>query len=171
MKDQEKTSDQLVAECYEKYRRSVFLYVYYKIEKKEDADDLTQDAFTRLLDYRQMLREDTVKHFLFTVTRNIVTDYLRRHYKRQELDSYLYEASPACSEDTESGIHARDLQKLEIRRLSALPPQRRKVYSMNRFEGKSSETIAEELNLSRRTVENHLFLSRKEIRTYIKQCI
>ena len=42
---------------------------------------------------------------------------------------------------------------------------------MNRFEGKSSETIAEELNLSRRTVENHLFLSRKEIRTYIKQCI
>ena len=42
---------------------------------------------------------------------------------------------------------------------------------MNRFQGKSSEDIAEELNLSRRTVENHLFISRKEVREFIRQCI
>lgn len=171
MKDQRKTPDQLVAACYEKYRRSVFLYVYYKIADKEDSEDLMQDAFVRLLDYRKMLREETVKHFLFTITRNIVTDYLRRHYRRQEIDGYLYEVGCVCSEETESGIYARDLQRLEMRKLFTLPPQRRRVYMMSRFQGKSSEMIAEELDLSRRTVENHLFLSRKEIRTYIRQCI
>ena len=171
MKDQEKTSNQLIAGCYEKYRRAVFLYIYYKIEKKEDSEDLTQDAFTRLLDYRKMLREETVKHFLFAITRNIVTDYLRRHYRRQEIGSYLYETYSAASTDTESGIYARDLQRLELRKLSTLPKQRRKIYAMSRFQGKSSEAIAEELNLSRRTVENHLFISRKEMRTYIRQCI
>ena len=34
------------------------------------------------LDYKQMLRPDTVKYFLFTIARNIVTDYIRRYYKK-----------------------------------------------------------------------------------------
>ena len=42
---------------------------------------------------------------------------------------------------------------------------------MNRFEGKTVREISQELNLSQRTVENHLFISRKEVREYIKQCI
>ena len=67
MKDPEEKVNQLVAECYEKYRHPVFLYVYYKTGKKEESEDLTQDAFARLLEYRKMLCEETVKHFLFTI--------------------------------------------------------------------------------------------------------
>lgn len=42
---------------------------------------------------------------------------------------------------------------------------------MSRYENKSASEISASLQLSRRTVENHLFISRKEIREYIKQCI
>lgn len=63
MKDQAKTSYQLVAESYERYRQSVFFYIYKKVNNKEDAEDLTQDSFLRLLDYQLMLRPDTVKYF------------------------------------------------------------------------------------------------------------
>jgi RNA polymerase sigma-70 factor (ECF subfamily) len=42
---------------------------------------------------------------------------------------------------------------------------------MSRFQDKSAEDIAEELKLSRRTVENHLFISRKEVREFIRRCI
>ena len=42
---------------------------------------------------------------------------------------------------------------------------------MNRGEDKTVTDMEEELNLSRRTVENHLFISRKEVREYLKQCI
>ena len=171
MNDPEEKVNQLVAECYEKYRHPVFLYVYYKTGKKEESEDLTQDAFARLLEYRKMLCEETVKHFLFTIARNLVTDYLRRHYRRQEVAAYLYESGGLCSDETESGIVARDLQKAEYRRVASLPMQRRIVYAMNRFQGKTSDEIALRLNLSKRTVENHLFISRKEVREYIKQCI
>ena len=73
--------------------------------------------------------------------------------------------------DADARVIVRDLQRHELMRVNSLPCQRRKIYIMNRFEGKTSADIAAELNLSVRTVENHLFISRKEVRNYMKQCI
>ncbi|MEY8479616.1 sigma factor-like helix-turn-helix DNA-binding protein, partial [Bacteroides acidifaciens] len=38
-------------------------------------------------------------------------------------------------------------------------------------EDKSSAEIAEEMQLSRRTVENHLFIGRREMREFFRKCI
>lgn len=171
MENRIKLSDRLITEYYEEYRQSVFFYICRRIEDKDDAEDLIQDAFLRLLEYRMMIRRDTLKYFLFTIVRNLLNDYLRRYYKRQEIDRYLYDTLPVTTVEPESRMVADELRRLESRRVSALPEQRRKVYIMSRFQDKSADDIAEELNLSKRTVENHLFISRKEVREFIRQCI
>ena len=68
-------------------------------------------------------------------------------------------------------IIANNLLTCEWERANQLPEQRRKIYIMSRFENKSSADIAAQLGISSRTVENHLFISRKEIREYIQKCI
>lgn len=171
MKDQVNSTHQLIAETYEKYRQSVFFYMYIRVNDKEEAEDLTQDTFLRLLDYQPMLRLDTIKYFIFTIVRNLVNDYLRRFYKWQEVSSYMYEVSPVYSTEGESRIIADDLEQVEKLKLVSLPPQRRTIYQMNRFEDKSVSDIADALNLSPRTVENHLFIGRREIREFMKKCI
>ncbi|MBD8040596.1 sigma-70 family RNA polymerase sigma factor [Phocaeicola sp. Sa1CVN1] len=171
MENRMKLSDRLITEYYEEYRQSVFFYICRRIENRSDAEDLTQDAFLRLLEYRMMIRRDTLKYFLFTIVRNLLNDYLRRYYKRQEIDRYLYDTLPVTTVEPESRMVADELRRLESRRVSALPEQRRKVYIMSRFQDKPAEDIAEELKLSQRTVENHLFISRKEVREFIRQCI
>ena len=171
MENRIKLSDRLITEYYEEYRQSVFFYICRRIENRSDAEDLTQDAFLRLLEYRMMIRRDTLKYFIFTIVRNLLNDYLRRYYKRQEIDRYLYDTLPVTTVEPESRMVADELRRLESRRVSALPEQRRKVYIMSRFQDKSAEDIAEELKLSRRTVENHLFISRKEVREFIRRCI
>lgn len=165
------TSIQLVADSYTSYHRSVCLYIYYRINSKDDAEDLAQDVFLRLMDYKQMLRPDTVKFFIYTIARNLVNDYLRRHYKKQEVTSYIYEHTVTYTNETENQIIANDLLACEKQKLHTLPLQRRKIYVMSRYKNKSASEISASLQLSRRTVENHLFISRKEIREYIKQCI
>ena len=165
------TSDNIITRSYEEYHQVILNYITYRIAHRYEAEDLTQDVFVRLMDYKQMLRPDTVKYFLFTIARNLVTDYIRRYYKKQEIDSYLYDFTVTSSNDTEEKIIADDLASIERRQLTIFPEQRRVVYILSRYEDKTSTEIAEELHLSRRTVENHLFLGRREMREFFKKCI
>ena len=43
------SSVQLITDSYQNYHRSVYLYILYKIGKDEDAKDLAQDVFLRLM--------------------------------------------------------------------------------------------------------------------------
>ena len=95
------SSDNIITRSYEEYHQVILNYITYRITHRYEAEDLTQDVFVRLLDYKQMLRPDTVKYFLFTIARNIVTDYIRRYYKKQEIDSYLYDFTATSTNETE----------------------------------------------------------------------
>ena len=105
MENKKMTSVQLIADSYTSYHRSVYLYICYRINNKEEAEDIAQDVFLRLMDYKQMLRPDTVKFFIYTISRNLVNDYLRRHYKKQEITSYIYDHATTCTNETENQIY------------------------------------------------------------------
>lgn len=110
------TSPQLIADSYERYHFSVYLYIYNKVNNKEEAEDLSQDVFVRLMDYKRMLRPDTVKFFIYTISRNLVNDYLRRYYKKQEITSYMYDRAEVSHNEVESCVVADDLLACEKRR-------------------------------------------------------
>lgn len=171
MKSAAMKSTRLLTDSYKEYSRSVFLYIYYKIGHKEDAEDLSQDVFLRLAEYEKMLCKDTIKYLIFTIARNLVYDFLRRHYRTQEMTSYMYECAVTHTDDMESRIIANDLLDYEKHRLASLPVRRRTIYALHRYEGKTTLEISRELHLSHRTVENHLFISRKEMREYMRPCI
>lgn len=165
------SSFSLISEAFEKYRSQVLNYINYRIENYDDSEDLVQDTFVSLFECSKLICEDTIKSFIFTIAHNLVIDYLRRRCKKQEIASYMMEnpVSATCSPETD--IVVNDIKEHEVHRMSLLPSQRKKIYYMNRFMDMSADDISKKLCLSKRTVENHLFISRKEVREYIKQCI
>ncbi len=171
MKDLENISNRLVSDAYQLHLQGVRRYIFHRVEDWETAQDLAQDVFVRLLTYKSMLCEETVKSFIFTIASNLVTDYLRRFRLKQEYSSYIYDAQEAYAEDTDSPIQVKELLSLERYKLNQLPPRRRKIYMMNRFREMTASEIASELFLSVRTVENCLYAGRKEVREYIRHCI
>lgn len=172
MENMESLNDKLVTYAFKQYHRSVYFYFYCSIGIKEEAEDLSQDAFLRLSEYGWMLRPDTVKGFLFAIARNLKVDYLRRYYKREQVAfAYFYGKPLSCENIAEQQMVVEDILSSEKMKIQRMPLQRRKVYSMVRFEGKSVSEIANCLNLSMRTVENHLSIGRKEIRSYLCRCI
>ena len=136
---------QFLTETYTTYRPLMFRYIYRKLNGCMETEDLVQDAFLRLLEYRSMLRPETVRSFLYTIVRNLVTDYLRRHYKKQEVMACMCEGLSASVEDMESAVMAKDLSCQEEKRVNQLSPKR--------------------------TVEGYLLIGRKSVREYMRQCI
>ena len=66
------TTSQLIADSYVGYHRQVYLYILHKVNSQEEAEDLSQDVFLRLMEYKQMLRPDTVKFFIYTISAVII---------------------------------------------------------------------------------------------------
>ena len=50
------TSDNIITRSYEEYHQVILNYITYRIAHRYEAEDLTQDVFVRLMDYKQMLR-------------------------------------------------------------------------------------------------------------------
>lgn len=161
----------LVEEAFQSHHSHLLAYVCYRIGDADDAEDLVQDVFVRLLECGKLLCKDTIKSFVFTIANNLITDYLRRYYKKQEICSYMMESAADVERSPESAIIAKDLEKHEKAIMRMLPPQRERIYYMNRFMDMSAEDISKELCLSKRTVGNHLLTGRKKVREYIKLCI
>lgn len=162
---------QFLSETYDTYKPLVFRYIFRKLNGCMDTEDLVQDAFLRLLEYRSMLRPETIRSFLYTIVRNLVTDYLRRHYRKQEMMACMMEGLAVPQADVESAVVARDLLRQEKMRVDRLSPKVRTVYSLSRFEEKTASEIAEELDIPKRTVEGYLLTGRKRVREYMRQCI
>ncbi|MGN0049144.1 MAG: sigma-70 family RNA polymerase sigma factor [Bacteroides sp.] len=161
----------LIEAAYRCHRQSLLVYFHRCIDDMETCQDLAQDVFLRLMEYSQMVRPTTIRHFIFAIARNLMRDYLRHFYIRQEVTSYIYDSQPAYTPAVEEQMIADELQALEQKRVARLPQQRRTVYLLARYEGKNAREISEQMGLSLRTVNNHLYISRKEVREYIRQCI
>lgn len=173
MEDNLSTSDLLLAATYREYSTAVYHYFFRRLNgADDDAKDLTQDVFLRLMTYRHLLRPATAKSLVFTIASRLLIDHLRRLSYRRAFASALRvgydEASPVdASHRTVCG----ELVSAERRAMRLLPPQRRKIYVLTRFGEHSAGEIATRLSLSVRTVENHLRLGRKQVREYMRRCI
>ena len=133
-----------------------------------DAEDAVQDAFIRILNMGDMVCVATIRNLAFTVVQNILVDRLRGRVRKAEAYSYMYDFRSEASDEMEQKIHAQSLVENEHVRMKALPLACRNVYYLNRFREKSAEEIAQQLHVSRRTVQAQIQKGRMLVRAYLK---
>ena len=117
---------------------------------------LTHDLFLSLWKDREKLKNvRSFSSYLFQMARFTVYDYFDRLIVSEKYtNEYLQDACQAESE--EEALFVRELQSIINRTVERMSPQRSKIYRMSREEGLSNDEIAKRLDISKRTVENHL---------------
>lgn len=162
---------QLIAETYLTQFDRLVGFISKKVNDRNDAEDLAQDAFMRLLNYDREIIPENIHNLLFTVASNLVNDYLRHLYIKNDVHSSIMQTADWINEDTEQTVVARDLAILERKKLNSMPGQRRVIYIMRMHEGKNSQEIADRLGISKRTAENHFHLGITQMREYFRACV
>lgn len=163
-------SKKIIERAYLEYNDDVVRYLTSRLGSSEEIDDLVQNIYLRLLSYDAPIIWSSVKNLLFTIASNLIKDYWRHHYNRQDVEAHLFYTTETSSNETEQGIVANDLASREKELIARMPEQRRRIYEWRRFGGMSANEIADKLSLSKRTVENHIFLGYKDIRTKMASC-
>lgn len=139
-------------------------FVYGLVKSEQDADDIAQEVFSKVWGNRNKFVE--VKNFgayLFILSKNTTFNFLEAQQIRIErLREKPFEEETNDSPDED--LIAKDLQLLIDMVVESMPPQRKLIYQLSREAGLSNQEIAEKLQLSKKTVENHLNLALKELR-------
>lgn len=168
METQQPTKSQTVAELYRSHSGRILNYIRTRIENKEEAENLAQDVWIKILESEVALATETALAYIYKVAANLINDYLRKLYvrieTREEVEKTYTERTPLTPLQE---YMARELAAYEMVRVECLPPQRRTIYKMSRFDDMPVADIADSLQLSFRTVENHLRMGRKDVRSYI----
>ena len=70
--------NELISGKYSEMRNSVFSYILRRIGDSSDAEDLVQETFARLLEYREVITESTASNFIYRIARNLTVDWYRK---------------------------------------------------------------------------------------------
>ena len=78
------SDSQVIGAIYDKYFPEVYRYVRYRLNDESVAEDIASDVFVRLLEAVQDGRRprSNLRAWLISTAAHILTDYLRRAYRR-----------------------------------------------------------------------------------------
>lgn len=138
------------------------------VESPEDAEDILQEAYTRLWSKRASLEAvQNPEAFAITIVRNLCLDFLRS--PRSNSRSEPLEAITLPSEDSpDRQVEQRDQLRQMRRLIEELPPNQRQVIRLRGMEDCSLEEIAQITGFSDANVRTLLSRARKYIKEKLK---
>lgn len=166
----EKTEIELVAQAINGSRPAFqalvehnYMFVYklsYKFTgSREDAEDVTQDVFTKLGGSISRFKgESTFKTWLYTITSNTAKDYFRKHKSR--LKQVAFEDSPdivSADENQEDSLYKKQI----IKAVGRLPEKLKQAIILVYSEGLTHAEAAKILNCSEGTISWRVHEARK----------
>ena len=144
---------------FKKYRGSLFRYLRGLVHSSEDASELVQESYARLLRHSSVSQLEVVaRTYLFQTATNLARDHFRRRISRS-LDNHCnIDDVPLADQARNPEEDLEWHQAIEIIKdgIKHLPPTTRKVFLLSRFRNKSYPAIAAMLGMSTRTVERKM---------------
>lgn len=157
----------------EKYQTRVYSMVYGMIRNREDARDLTQEAFVKAFNNLKSFRlEASFYTWLYRIAMNVSIDFTRKR-KRREVAGFEEDIANRDADGGIDEVHHQDSPSRSLERkqlyarimdaLEKLPADQKQVILLRELEGLSYKEIADVMGIPEGTVMSRLFYARKKM--------
>lgn len=150
-----------VQEYFQTYFEGLYRYAFTILKNNHDARDAVQTVFVKLWEKRAVIdTQQPVQAYLYTSIYNYCLNVKRNEKVR---DKYIRNYTGPGYEHHDELVSKENLQAITAA-LDSLPPQCKLIFYKSRFEKKKYAAIAQELQLSVKTVEAQIGKALKLLR-------
>lgn len=143
-----------VERLFREHNASLVKFLRTRLRSNEEAREVAQEAYVRLLQLDQPQAVSYFRAFLFKTAGNIAIDRLRKDARDRNRTVFpFFEVETPSTEKSES-------QRETIRRVSEslddLPPKCRKAFLLSRIYGMTTREVASQMHMTTRMIRNYL---------------
>jgi RNA polymerase sigma-70 factor, ECF subfamily len=145
-------------------------YAYSFLEDREEAEEVVQSAFITVWEKRKSIDIQTsLKSYLYRMVRNGCLNVIKHEKVKQQHVAHEMAVTEVSYESVSQKVYASELESKITEALKALPEQCRLVFQLSRFEELKYQEIADQLQISVKTVENHMGKALRIMREQLKE--
>lgn len=135
------------------------------------AEEIVSDTFAYLWEEREHIKvTNSVNAYLYRMVQNRCLNYLKHRKIESEYVNYLAKHN-LLSEVPAAGRNPcieKELEAQVLKAIEELPEKCREVFKMSRFDHLQNKEIAQQLNISHKTVERHMTIALDRMRACLK---
>ena len=146
-----------VMDLYAQHKNMVYRLALSYLKSRPDAEDVTQQAFLRLLEHQREISPGKERSWLASVTVNLCRDILRSA-SRQRTESL-----------SEELVFQDERQSEVLRAVMELGEQERAVVYLYHYEGYDTREIAQILKISRTAVTTRLCRAKQHLKEKLEE--
>ena len=149
---------QLIAGLFRQHNRALLSFLTARLHSPQDARDVAQEAYVRLLQLETPGALSFLRAYLFKIAENLAFDRMRHQAVRvraSDTEALLFDELDEASSPERKVIAREELDRISAR-LATLPEQCRRAFVMNVLLDRSATEIAAELGVTDRMVRYHV---------------
>ncbi|WP_316831854.1 RNA polymerase sigma-70 factor [Pedobacter aquatilis] len=156
-------------QLYDHYNQPISSLISKMVKLPDLAEEIIQEVWVMLWNEREKMKTvETPAGYLRRIAVYKAFRYLRDISKNRELMEKIKSHSTDFHNELEEMVDFKDSEKLIQQAVDELPPQRKKIWELSRKAHMSHEEIANELGLTKSTVNNQISSASTHIRQYLE---
>lgn len=170
LREAEAISNPAFEELYNRYWKKLLTVAFNRLGSIDEAKEVVQEVFYSLWKRRSSLQlTASPSTYLATAVKYEVINRLAKLQHGIAYQEYVMHSGTTTDNSTEEWVAGEDLRLAIAETVKALPDKCRVVYELSREKDYTQNQIANELNISVKTVEAHISRALKSLRTSLKQ--
>jgi len=159
------------AELFNRHWKKAHTIAYSKVQDRQVTEEIVQELFVTLWDKRATLLIVNINSYIYTSIRNKALNHIESCIVKKKYWDYYKAFVPQTASSTEEMVEYNALVEAIEQGMEHLPKKTKRIFQLNRMEGRSIAEIAKLLNLSEKAIEYHLTNSLKQLRMHVKDLI
>lgn len=163
-------NERIFEETFRKYYQSLCNYANSILKETDEAEEVVQNLFLSIWEKRSDLEISiSLKSYLYRAVHNHCLNRIKHLKVREEYQQYAVNFYDASYESVGQTVIKNELETKIEEAIRKLPEQCRLIFRMSRFEELKYHEIAEQLELSPKTVENQIGKALKILRVELAE--